>query len=511
MKPLTICALTSIVTLITSCHDSAEKTKKTAEIANNVLMERPAQRPNNDQADAEVDDSEETPNTPQKSTVGELDPADSSEIGPLLIKLKPLSVLIPVDGNYTIGSELIFQLQFSEIVTITDTPSLLLRVGDKTVEALYSTGTNTEALEFIYIVSASDTDTDGVEILGHSAKGKVTNNAGNALDLAGVANTVTGILIDTNTPPPSRISRLVVAPTVTPNSLSIAWPVPAQDPSLIGSYLVQYRPLGTHFWQSTSVTMNSIVLTQLDAGSAYEFRVAAISAAVGPFSKISIAQPFNVIDLNPIAWLDATDILANGSNPEAGSKVGLWVDKTGRASNAFESEQEKQPILEYSVQNGLPAVRFENKAKGLEGTFTRTKGTDLTIVAVGQFDSNYLDRCLLEFRYQNSRAFFFDRRYASDTLFNPEITKGQFNLWVVENNGSSAKVMEGDSTIFDANTTYNTDFIGDGEYILGDDITGNNRLFGYIGEFLIFDQALSPSEIDTLKAYLQNKWGLLSP
>ena len=81
-------------------------------------------------------------------------------------------------------------------------------------------------------------------------------------------------------------------------------------------------------------------------------------------------------------------------------------------------------------------------------------------------------------------------------------------LWRIQDDGNNAIITENSSTtIYNGSIQFGTDFIGDGDYVLGDDTTGNNRMFGYISEFLIFDKALTAQEISSLETYLKNKWG----
>ena len=136
-------------------------------------------------------------------------------------------------------------------------------------------------------------------------------------------------------------------------------------------------------------------------------------------------------------------------------------------------------------------------------------GEDLTFIVIGQFDNGYSDKCLFEFKGPGSeRGFFIDRRYASNTNYSPGLTKGSLQMWRIEDNGATASVTENTSTnVFNGGTVFGTDFIGTGTYVLGDDATGGNRMYGYISEFLVFDKALSPSEISAIETYLKNKWG----
>ena len=64
------------------------------------------------------------------------------------------------------------------------------------------------------------------------------------------------------------------------------------------------------------------------------------------------------------------------------------------------------------------------------------------------------------------------------------------------------------TTLYNGTNDFNTNFVGTGNYFLGDDSTGDNRLNGFIGEILIFDSALSTSDIQSIENYLNTKWGL---
>jgi hypothetical protein len=70
------------------------------------------------------------------------------------------------------GDSLTFQIKFYDLVTVTGTPTLPLRVGDAWVDAKYTSGSGTDTLTFVYAVGAGD----------HSDSGIM---AGNSLSLAG--------------------------------------------------------------------------------------------------------------------------------------------------------------------------------------------------------------------------------------------------------------------------------------------------------------------------------------
>jgi hypothetical protein len=63
--------------------------------------------------------------------------------------------------------------------------------------------------------------------------------------------------------------------------------------------------------------------------------------------------------------LSSTDSTNGGSEPINEDKIGNWVDLTGAATDATESNTANQPTYETNVQNGLPAVKFDETQSNL--------------------------------------------------------------------------------------------------------------------------------------------------
>ncbi|GAB4235197.1 MAG: hypothetical protein Tsb0034_09240 [Ekhidna sp.] len=109
-----------------------------------------------------------------------------------------LSVEVPTNANYTLGSELEFVINFSEPVNVTGTPLLELILNSGTVTAEYSDGSGSASLTFMYTVQIGDEDTNGIEI------GSLLTNGGTIQDFGGDDASLTlnnvensaGILID---------------------------------------------------------------------------------------------------------------------------------------------------------------------------------------------------------------------------------------------------------------------------------------------------------------------------
>jgi hypothetical protein len=429
-----------------------------------------------------------------------------------------ISFVEPINGTYAESSTLLFQINFSEAVIVSGSPRLDINIGGVTRSAVYQSGSGTSGLEFSYSVQAGEDDSDGITMGSSSINlngGSIINGIGqsSSINFAPYLDSLAAVQISTSSgiTAPAQVLNLSTAPTTSNTTLSLAWSKPSDNETPIVNYTVQYRQQGNSTWltKSPNPTTHSTTVASLTAGIIYEFRVAANNGLLGEFSSVQNTEIFDVESLDPIAWLDATNINGDGTSPSNGTKIDSWIDLTGAATNATELTPANQPTIEYSAQNGLPAVRFNDHAVGLQGTFTRSVGTDLTFIVVGQFDNGSNDKCLFEFKGPGSeRGFFIDRRYASNNVYSPTLAKGSFQLWRIEDNGSTAAVTENTETeLFNGATLFGTDFTGTGTYVLGDDATGGNRMVGYIAEFLVFDKALSPAEISTLETYLKNKWG----
>lgn len=436
------------------------------------------------------------------------------------------SLLIPAAGTYAEGSELLFQIRFSAAVDISGSPRLSLNIGGTIKNVVYSSGSGSDAIEFSYIVEASDNDSDGVNFQSFQislAGGSIQDENGldlASLSLADVIDPLTGVIIDNSTgiTAPDIVTGVTTAPTANNNELSLAWQVPANNGTAISSYIVQYREQGQSTWNSVAPnpTINQALISGLTEGATYEIRVAANNGLIGPYSSTSEVEIFDILSMNPIAWLSATNITNGGTEPSNGDRIAAWKDLTGVATDATENNTSNQPLFETNVQNGLPAVRFDGtQNRGLEGSFVRTNNGGLTVILVGAMDTNTVRKAFFEFYQEGSptsgsnsrRGFFFTYGFgeASTNYF---LDDSGFNIWVAYDTGTHSTQWENGTNIYTDNPNHfgRTDFSGNGIYVLGDDQTGGDRLSGYIGEFLVFDKELSTEEIEVITTYLKNKW-----
>jgi hypothetical protein len=70
---------------------------------------------------------------------------------------------------------------------------------------------------------------------------------------------------------------------------------------------------------------------------------------------INEENTFNILSLNPLLWLDATD--SSTLTNDGGGLISQWRDKSGNANHA-NATGAGRPTLTIGVQNGLNVIRF---------------------------------------------------------------------------------------------------------------------------------------------------------
>lgn len=119
------------------------------------------------------------------------------------------STAVSANATYRLTQNIDFTLTYSEAVTITGTPRIVLTVGSATRYANYSSGSGSTSIVFRYTVGAGDTDTDGIAATASIDlnSGTIVDAAGNAqTNLAFVPGTLTGKLVDGIVPTISSIT-----------------------------------------------------------------------------------------------------------------------------------------------------------------------------------------------------------------------------------------------------------------------------------------------------------------
>lgn len=75
------------------------------------------------------------------------------------------NIILPTDNTYLTGAVLEVNVEFSDVVTVTGSPSLDATLTSGTKSFIYTSGSGTNTLSFEYTVDAADNDNDGIEII----------------------------------------------------------------------------------------------------------------------------------------------------------------------------------------------------------------------------------------------------------------------------------------------------------------------------------------------------------
>ena len=123
----------------------------------------------------------------------------------------PMRFTPPATRTYLSGDPLEMRVSFGFPIAVTGTPRIALHLGSNVVYANYVSGTGTQTLLFRYVVSASDVDLDGVQLVTNSIDlngGTLINSEGGAAVLEFPATTLSGVIVNAAGPLVQSITRL---------------------------------------------------------------------------------------------------------------------------------------------------------------------------------------------------------------------------------------------------------------------------------------------------------------
>lgn len=288
------------------------------------------------------------------------------------------SVGVPLNGSYKAGRQLNFNVQLSEPVIVTGTPSIPATIGTQTVQAIYTGGTGTATLQFSYTVQNGDNAPNGIS-LGNTIAlngGTMKDAAGNdaVLTLQGVPPT-SGIIVKTGSPAVA-LSSTSSGRINTPFTVKLSF-------SDVVTGLTAAAIQVTNGTASTLQTVDNInytvviipaadgnVIVQLPAGVAIDIagnnNLASnqLSLVYDATAPVIAPQAFDVLDNSPAGTVagqltatDASGIVQNWTLTTDGSGGALSLDANGRITvkdNALlRTFAGKTITLQVTVSDGL--------------------------------------------------------------------------------------------------------------------------------------------------------------
>ncbi len=187
----------------------------------------------------------------------------------------------------------------------------------------------------------------------------------------------------------------------------------------------------------------------------------------------------------------------NDINPQVATGVGNATSTGGN-----------EPTFKKNVQNGLPMLRF-NGSNSLLTSINRDIAKPVTLFAVARFEdagSEYPATLVGQGGYQilSTNGFI-----TSDLHFNNlSVTYGDVQIYAMKHNGEGSDIifyLNGESSNQGALNLFGMSLSEN--WIIGND-TNFDGMTGDVGEIIMFERALSESEINEVEAYLSNKWGI---
>jgi hypothetical protein len=202
--------------------------------------------------------------------------------------------------------------------------------------------------------------------------------------------------------------------------------------------------------------------------------------------------------------------IASGAARLDGDPITTWQDQSSTGNHVTQATSTKRPTLKLGVQNGKPVVRFDGVDDFLAKTVSYS-GAALTVVWVANSTGNGPGgRGYLCGGGGSNRGIGFNPSGAPPTglygngtnlLFtSPGVA---FAVYSGKINGASSTVRKNGSNIASGTVgSLSWDAIN-----IGDDGSAIRCFQGDLGEFMLFDRALSLSEEQSLEGYLNARWG----
>lgn len=250
------------------------------------------------------------------------------------------------------------------------------------------------------------------------------------------------------------------------------------------------------------------------------------SFVINPYRFASAAfSPANISGLQ--LWLDATvglyDATTGGSEVTTdGSAVARWEDQSGNAYHVTQNSASEQPVLKTSQQNGLNVIRFDGSNDYLFGAtnFAITGSSNRSVFAVTK-RANATIRYVVSWginatgRFAGFSTEYYLRFQATTKGYTNQGSDDSWTLWSVIGGGSTLDDYDAyfdDGTVATPSATNNTsanlDTGASALYVGRVSFTPTGFLDGDLAEVLIYDSALSTSDREAVRDYLNAKWAV---
>ena len=262
----------------------------------------------------------------------------------------------PANGTYKPSDTPTFLVQFSESVTITGTPRLVLTVGTSTQYANYVSKIDSRTALFRYTIgtNTAEVDSDGIAMDTNLSlnSGTIVDSANNALIVVSLTPpTLTSVLI---AQPPAAPTIDSIAATST--QLAVYFTAGNTYGSSITNYQYSTNNGSTWTTRSPGATTSPLIITGLINNTAYPVRLRAVSAAGNSDSSTAVTGTPTLISVSGDATLTTTyGTSASTGTYTASGGTGPYVFSVSSTANGV------------SISGAVVSVSSSTSA----GTYTR--------------------------------------------------------------------------------------------------------------------------------------------
>lgn len=230
----------------------------------------------------------------------------------------------------------------------------------------------------------------------------------------------------------------------------------------------------------------------------------------------SVFSPSDISGLQ--LWLDADDSNTITLNSTNGSTVSQWDDKSGNNYHVSQSDDSSQPTYVESVLNSKNIVRFDGADKLINGSATPAGGsTNRTVFVVFNRTSPLNDigyPLTLGISSSTGQTFGISQEIAvrtgnSSRVFTTAVDSTHAIVTVALNGTSTTDLSarKNGSTLCVDSTSQSILNTASG-IILGQNTANSGPHYGDVAEIIVYDSALSTSDIQSVESYLASKWGI---
>jgi hypothetical protein len=217
-------------------------------------------------------------------------------------------------------------------------------------------------------------------------------------------------------------------------------------------------------------------------------------------------------------WLDASNV-SNGSNPSNGAAISSWVDLSGVSGNAGQSTVGQRPVFRTNIQNGLPAIEFTSSSSQCLQVASISVGSRLTAFAA--LKPNTANSWFMEQSpdinsndgfYMYNGGFAIQAKNSGVNVMSASITGWLGTtpcLGMVRYDGTNAVAWK-NGALYPGSTGTGSITNNTVTNVLNIGSRNQAGLFfnGYLYELLIYNGALSDSEVNLINQYFRKKWAL---